>query len=1074
MQKTNVTKKISIFIALLLVFFTQSILASVSLLSSKSQKVFADSGVSAITISNSNFTNSSDEKLGTPTSFTSQGTQGSTIAGVIDTNPEKFEEYNEENYKLNFNPSYTKTSSDSKVLMINSRENDTRFGYKSSSFTLAENGYYYVSCFVYTQFDEIASRASIYLTNETLDKIDESKIENISTRGSWEEYRFYVKTNSSSQSVSISLYLGSKDNYKSSGAVFFDNLSAYSLTEKEYYNQISTPNANYSRIELTNKDVSISNGILNGDFEDSVSDFTQVPSSTGVSTVGSVYKIVGIGDYYKESDSNINKNPTSANRQNNNYAFLLNNKEKNYIAFESNDILIEQHKNYRLSLFVKTSDFEEDGANITLTQKNPFSSDNYTVATQSFTSINTTSQTNSKANDWILYSFDIKGNVFKDSYATLTLSLGTSTNYVAGYVLFDNIKLEEITSNDYSSSTGSTSKTVDFNSISGSTTISNARFNDVVIESTEDSYPYKANNITVINDSEENFNGIINVNSSKFNSTFPFSNPVSAIDSNADLSYNNIFVLANTELGYQSAESSNFTLTENSYYQVSVLVNTQNLLYSNVSVLLTTDEETIGYVRNINTNNKWELISFVVKTFEDSKTCTLTLNLGTTSENEKGYAFFDDMECSTITEEEYNAFENGKYTKKTNLQNFDLSLKSVTSDSNNFYDALNFNGTLNSSTGTVEAGIINVNEYTLIDANYVVNENVLAIHNISDAYYTLKSNTFTLKSGNYYKITASVRTIYANQDINNQITDEETSEVIPFGATIKLDKLDETFNGIVTENNYETYTFYINATNDITTAFLLSLGDEKALTSGYALFDNLKVETISSNDFTSAVADEKSFVIGSIEIEEDTDNTEDESNETNFDWLVIPTLILAIALLIAMVGLLIRKLNIKFPAKVKVIKDYDRAKTLIKEHERREQLRQREAKLQALREKLVEIENELNETRSQYKNSKALKEEIRNESKKIETQIKQDFKDTTSKDAINKSKQLHLEAKQRIKLERKVKYLAKREELIKKYQEIEKEIEMILEEERLLVAEYKAYKKQLKLQKQEARKNKKK
>lgn len=1076
MQKTNTIKKLSLYIAILLIFLTQSILVSFSLLSSRTKEIFADSNIEAITISNSNFTNSTNDTLGEPNSFSSVGTKGSTISGVIDTEPSKFEKNNEEKYKLDFNPSHPSTSKDTKVLMINSRENNTSFGYKSSQFELVENGFYYISCFIYTQFDSITSRASLYLSNDNLDKFAESKIENISTRGSWKEYRFYVKTNSTSQDVSLCLYLGSKENFKSQGSVFFDNISAYSLTEKEYYSQLSNINVDYKEIALQDKDVSIANGISNGDFENSNLEFTQVPSSTGVSTVGSVYKIVGIGENFNENESNIEQNPTSANRNNNKYAFILNNKEKNYVAFESTDILIEQHKNYRLSLDIKTSNFISGGANVTLTQKNPFSSEKFTVTSQSFDKINTSSKTNSKTNNWIRYSFDIKGNVFKDSYAKLTLSIGTEDEYVSGYALFDNIKLVEITSSDYSNSSSSNSKNVDFNGSTESSKISNAGFNEIVINTTNDTYPFVAKDITIENENSNNFNGIINVNSSKFSSTFPFSNPVSKYNSNADLDYNNIFVMGNKVLGYQSAKSGNFTLDANSYYTVKVLVNTQSLLYSNVGVLLTANGETINFVKNINTNEKWKEVTFAIKTYEDSKNCNLVFTMGTKENQEKGFAFFDDMILETITEDEFNALSNNTYTRKSNLQIFDLSLKSDNSDSNNIYTALNFSGTNNSKTGTVEAGIININEYTLVDANFVTSENVLMIHNITDAYYTMKSNSFTLKSGNYYKITTSVRTFYAKQDENNIVIDETTNKAYKFGASIKLDKLDETFSGIVSENNYSTYTFYISATNDINTALMLSMGNENAVTSGYALFDNLNIQTITKEDFQEATSNDTTMIIGSTEIKND-DNSNSKNSEnvgTNFDWLIIPTLIVAVALLIAMAGALIRKLNIKLPTKVKTIKDYDRAKTLVKEHERREHLKLREEKLKLLREKLLEIENELQETKNEYKNTKSLREEIKLETKKIENQIKLDFKDTTSRVAQNRAKQLKLEAKQRIKYDRKIKYLARREELIKKYAEIENEIEMILEEERLLVQEYKAYRKQLKLQKQEARKNKKK
>ena len=120
-----------------------------------------------------------------------------------------------------------------------------------------------------------------------------------------------------------------------------------------------------------------------------------------------------------------------------------------------------------------------------------------------------------------------------------------------------------------------------------------------------------------------------------------------------------------------------------------------------------------------------------------------------------------------------------------------------------------------------------------------------------------------------------------------------------------------------------------------------------------------------------------------------------------------------IALLIAMVGLLVRTINFKKPVKAQV-KDYDRAKTLVKEHEKREKMKQRESRLAELREKLQQIENEIEQNKNEYKNSKSLKEEIKVEHTKISAHIKQTYQDINSKEAQSEEKKLKLEAKAKI------------------------------------------------------------
>ena len=1082
-QKNSTIKKFTLITIIMMVFLMQSLISALCLFKFN-KNVFAEVINNEISIANSNFTSYSGETPAEPSSFSAVGDKKSTVSGVIKTDTTSFQDKYENDYKLTFNPSHPSVSEDVNVLMINNQNINSSYGYKSSSFTLAKNGYYVVSAYVYTQYtvndsneeNRIASTASLYLSNTRLDNLNESKIENVSTRGAWQEFRFYVKTASSDESVNLILFNGTQNSNKSAGAVFFDNLSAKTISETNFYELTKNVTDKQKTISLTDKNVTVENNILNGDFENNLQDFTKLASSTGSASSNNVAKVVGIGNNFDDEDSLITTNPTSANRLNNNYALLINNSSAGYVGFESNNIKIEQHKFYKLSLDVLTSNFTNNGAHIKLTQENPFNDEMYTPASSSFTSVNTSGKTNALTNNWISYSFYIKGNVFKNSFAKLTLTLGEENNLVNGYVFFDNINLYEITSADYDNNSSSDNcKAVDFSNFSSQPTINNAYFNEVVINSTEDTYPYVAKNITVTNNNKNNINGIINVHTNNFNAqNYPFTNPVSIYTSSSDVSYNNVFVLGNKEFGYQTAKTNSFTLNANSYYKVSLYVNTQNLINNNVNVKLITSSEVLGQVSNISTNSSWKEVSFVVKTYEDEKSCNLTFSLGSENLTDKGYVFFDNATITTLDEEKFNEFATNNLSYKTDLSKLDLNIKSE-NETNNYYKALNFTGTNNSVTGNSEAGILDISNPNTPDVGYVTSPNVLTIHNITDGYYTMKSNNYTLKSGNYYKITASVKTLYLYQEEVNKQYDNENN-VIDFGAKIELTGINEGFKAIKTGNDYETYTFFINATSDTTINFNLSLGDEKALTRGYAFFDNLSIEKIDERTFTETknnLTDEedKILVIGTTETTEE-EEPETTAPATNFDWLILPTLIISIALLIAMVGTLIRKLNIKLPVKTKV-SDYDRAKTLVKDQAKRDLIKQREERLNALREQLLQLEKEIEYTKKEYRSTKVVKEKLQAKTFEIEKKIKQDYSDVNSKYAINEAKRLRAQAKSEIKQERKEKYLAKRNELIAKYMEIEKEIEMILEEERLLVEEYRAYRRQLKLEKKEAKLKKK-
>ena len=1060
MKNLNTTiKKITITSILVLMLVFSCSFSLLTLLNFSKEKVFADSenARTAISISNSNFTEGSGSGLTTPSSWTGVGTKGASKTGIINTNSSTFSE-NSETYNLNFNPSKPGVSSDDKILMINNGDIPSNYGYESSSFTLSKNGYYMISCFVLTEYSTNASTASLYLSSTSFDSMDESKIELFSTKGSWKEFRFYVKINQSSQSTKLVLYAGSK-NSKTSGAVFFDNVNAYQLTEKQYYNEINNSTVGNKIISLSKKDVTITNGISNGDFEDnSYSGFNFQSNSTS-STIGNVAKVVGIGQKFNELDSSLSEseNPTSASRQNNDYALLINHKSSGSVKFTSSDILFERHKLYALSVDVKTSNFTSGGAKIEIIQQNPFESDKFTPKTQSFTQINTSSKTNSVSNNWITYTFLISGNAFKDCKANLVLSTESGT---VGYVFFDNIKLYEITTSEYDGlSSGENITTADFSNLTSSPKITNGYFNGVEISSTEEAQ-YSPKDFSVESDNNNNY----------------------VIIENEYETYSNILKVANTQLGYQFVTSEEFTLSASTqdsekYYKISVDVKTVGTENGANIKICDTDGNSIAKLNNIDTNETFKTVNFYVKTFNTDVSAKITLGLGTSVKKEVGYAYFDNLTYSETTKDVFESASADEFTFITNLSKIDTSLFGET-QSNGYYSADNFTGTKVEGSGQTDAGIIDISQNShLVCSNYT-NKNVLAIHNYQDANYCLTSNSYSLKSEKYYKISVNVKTKNLNQQPESKQTDAD-GNAIDYGARIEISGIQAKFSAIKAENNFETYTFYIASTTDSKINFVLGLGNENALTSGYALFDNINIVEISEDDFKLAEknyndSDTKTLIVGNTDEEiTDEDDTTTENVSTNFDWLVVPSLIIGIALLIAMVGLLIKKINIKLPKKA-IKNNYDRAKTLIKDHDKREKIKQREERLKALRERLAEIENEISLNKNEFKNSKTLKEELKVEHEKIEEKIKQTFEDVQSKQAIIETKKLKAEAKLRIKLLRQERYELKRKELIAKYEEIEKEIEAIMEEERLLVEEWRAYRKSQKIKKQNRKKNKRK
>ena len=1126
LQKKSKTKKLLISLFLVFAMFGQILFSALPFNTKKLERALADYSPSEITISNANFENSSSNLPSDPNSFTTEGTKGSTVSGVIDVSQSKFENNATDNYKLSFNPSKPDSSSDDKILMINNQNVLSNFGYVSSNFTLSKNGYYVISAYVYTQIENnTTATASLYLSNTKLDALNTAKIENINTRGTWQTYKFYVKTSSSTdESVSLKLYIGTKDNFKSTGAVFFDNLKAYSLSEKDYYTSLNL-NTNSISVNLTNKDVTSANGLQNTGFENGITGYTK---TTNNSLSDNFSKVIGIGDNFYASDSKLTENPTSANISNNYKALLIYNKDADYVAYDTNEFLIEQYKYYKLSVYMKTSNFNSNGASLTLTQKNPFDTESFSPLTLMFKDINASKETNNLTNDWIEYSFYIKGNSFKDSKAVLTLALGSKDGETIsksiGYALFDNIKLEEITTSEYTSTSETTFvKKANFASTDNSTSISNGAFNEVEIKNTNTTTLFAPSSYTINNDSETNFNGIINTNSENFNShSYPFANPGS-LYTNSTIGYNNVFVMANMEMGTQSITTSSISLTASNYYKISFYINTQNVVYSNITAKLATSDETLALINIPSTNTSWKEVTIYVKTFLDAKNATLTVEF----KNDKGYVFLDNFKLETINEDTF-VTGTSDYSKSIELDKDDFSVGSNSSQT--LSEAINYNKNLVTEGANVESGIINARNYNSIinTTSNSNNPNQLLIHNITDAnYYLTGKRSYTLKSGSYYKISVDIKTYNLYQE---NIEKDEQGNAYKLGATFSLSGLDNKFTGIVSDN-YSTYTFYISATTEKTITATFGLGDEHALTRGYAFFDNFVIEEIESADFTTASKNlnDNMILIGDTEEEPSDDNNTDNNTATDFNWLVLPTLITSLALLLAIAGAIIRKINIKLPVRAKAI-EYDRTKTLIKDFNKREQLRIREERLNALRQRLEEIQAQIDENKRQFKSAKSLREEVKKEHTVIEQKVKETYSapeisveenenyisvtldapkvqssdaetklaptkitnkvkvkaNTDNKKTIqdvktkmvdkaikDETKRLKLEAKNKIKQERRQAYLLRQEELKAQYLEIEKEIELILEEERILMEEYKEYRRQYKLKQKEARLNKK-
>jgi|LGOV01.1.fsa_nt_gb hypothetical protein len=1040
----------------------------------------------------------------TPNSFTAEGVDAGITAGIINVTEDVYDEKAEEDYKLDFNPetSASTQANENQVLMINAESTELRYGYKSTSFSLAEDGYYTVSVWVFTQnFGGIISTASLYLTGDTqVEDSSNSKLLAISTSGAWQEYKFFVQTDKlSSKTIQLELYLGSKTAVTSAGAVFFDDIKIESHSN-DYYNKaiddIPLIQTNYRVLNL--RAPIIEDAVVNDDFEQTIVDpetnnigWEVITENGTVESENTISGVVYVDENFDSVSTGIDTSPTNANIYENTRALLINNLTPQSLGYKSSDILVESQKLYKLSVMVKTSDLTH-GAVVRLVQTNVDDEEDFSPITKNIGNINTTNQNNAKYEGWIEYSFYIKGGVYEDDFVNLELWLGSAATSEAGYVFFDQVTLEQLPSLEFNDMPDVNTANFSFSNPTGTLEINNSNFNSVVFETVEDHYPYVPKDWTLSSDdgnssSADVKNGIINTNTDHFNDIKDnedhydgFANPGNINNVVNDLVHNNVLVIGNNTATTQTYSSSNKTLSPNLYYKLSFYVQTQNLSENNLSVKLLNEGFQIVTINNLQSTLEWTKYEAYIKAPAHEVNINVKLQIGSFDALVTGYAFFDNIVLEEIDVNDYaDAKESSESTVSVidlNAENFNVINSSTTKG---LYKPLNATASNNAGTDSalINAGVLDTENFgdgqiyypdlTNPNSQDDENTNVLMISSLEDTDYSyMLNNPFKVVLGNHYKISVYAKTFNLSQEAISVQTDDEDN-AYDFGANIKLLEYDDTFMAINTQlgaitNEYKEYVFYIEANSDEDIHLSLSLGHENAYTKGYAFFSNISMSLISEESYDEQVAlisdgNAQVNIINILTAAAIDDEDEDEDPEvagTNFDFLLIPTLILSISIIIAILGYAIRQIKFTKIIRRKIkAQIYDRNRTLAVDHERRQVVKERQERLAKLKQNLAEIEAQIVSNEKQYKLEVKQLKEIKDEDLiKPEKAKKLDDKELKQARKLERYKQKQIRDKA---------YDEKKVKLQKQFDKIEKEIEKLEREERIMFEKYRNYKAQV-------------
>lgn len=1003
MTKFNTLKKISFTFILLLAFILGQNAFLFSFLTNSNNYPMASGPVQALSVdgssrddssllSDNNFSIASGSSYPLNTSYWTLDSNDSNIkSGVIDLTPDAMTSYNYESCDLDptslpANPG----GSEQKVLMINSGESRVSKGYSSQNgIKLNANAYYSVTFNVWTDND---AYASIYLYNGDA-ATNNMSFTPINTSKGWQSYTFWIATSEiNAPTFNVSLYLGTKDfgvtqpAVESSGIVLFDNIKITRYSQN-LFNTNKSAN-DYNKIITLNNDITNITSTQNGYVSNDFAQWTN--TTTGDAFMNT---IANIGNYCGGNGEVLGIVPGTNYRATTNTNGVVFSATNGATSIKSPDITLERNKIYRFSFWAKgeidsgnfVAKIEADDLTSTTTTPN--------LKTASFTTLSTTKDAIN--NDWIQYTFYVTSHPLSNTTANITIGLGDTSSPATGYVFFTDFTSQVLDSTQLStaSSIGETQSVQVYPSTELQFT--NGYFNYVKSDNnnaTPDAPTDWTHTQAEISDLTEY--GVINIDDQYYNDYLLSNN----IKQPSGQYKHNVLYMQNINPTYQeyycdnsqTLNSLSTNTTDNGYYTFTIDIQTQNLGNSNSGAyvyLIDNNNNTIAWFRAVS-DKTWTTYTIYIKTYYVSTTLIPHLQLGNTTQPTTGVVFYDNCELKTITQADYQgATINNNTTFSVDLDTDRFDIHTATDGTINtpnlWYSIIN-ESSLDKNTSN-RYGVINTKDLNNINIPFADEEqdnNVLFVRSDLDSYcYYESSLPHKLTSGNYYVFKVKVKTVGLSQNIDNNNGD-------PYGASITITgyenaqflgidttPLDEDGNKVTYSNILEAYqdennqfveyTIYFCPTESLDFKIQLGLGYHDALTSGYVFFDDVSLANITEDEYknlTSQYATEEDYPTHIISLVNTT--TEEDTPETynpNFDWLAIPTVIIAVAVIVAVVGFMVKRMNERRKETINVSTNYDRVDTLLKDVDRRNQLNAINIKLRNLEEELTISEKFLRE-----------------------------------------------------------------------------------------------------------------
>ncbi len=739
-------------------------------------------------------------------------------------------------------------------------------------------------------------------------------------RTSWTTYYFLISTNDiTTYNLKLGLFLNGK------GTVLFDNISLVKCSDnylESFENNLDEKR--YAKVEKVDN----------------------ILTTYSIENKNLTFKINGSYTTFKEYSEN---DGTVSMAQ-----YLV--AEDSYLSLTlSNDIVLEKNRVYKITAYIKAT--TADSVTLNLIQTDLDDDDEGNDLSIDISAIE---DDNTTTNGYVAYSFYIVSAAREDLTYQLVLTVGSEDDETTGsaelYISRINIGLCNY--ENYSSPTDDNYATLNYaETVSDlpSVYLTNGDFDLIEIEDYTNPYPATPSSWTLNDESDGDgtlYYGVINNSQGDELEAYGIPSnilayiPETPTSTNSNTNMLMLYTNLQKELSYTS---SSITLTASTYYVFSADVLACIGGTTKISLITYVNDEEVELVsKTITISNSSTFSTYNLYLYTGYQSIDVYFKISVTASSSYALAFMDEVKYETTTESVYNSKSDGKA---------DLSFAI---DENNFET-----GSITGDIGTAVVNIVNLAKLNVPSLS-TTSKNVLYVQAEDYVYYTTQSkNGFTLTSGSYYKISVSVYTQNVLwQDEDGTITEDDV------GVSINLSSYDG-FTEITSSNGWTTYTFYVNPSDDVTTYITITIGSEDIPVSGEFYIANITYEEIEETEFEAAPTNSSTTLIllSSTTTDDDEDEEdEDEDDDTSsfsLDWetfsYLLSSIIMALAIIVAIIGVVAKKFKFKKPAK-KSKNTYDREKTVSKQVSSREASMLREQKVSDLNKEL----NKLLEERSKY------------------------------------------------------------------------------------------------------------